>query len=148
MGARGGSRGVLQVRMGGLPNAMQTDSRSGIALARLRLSSLRIIPVEPRNFIAAIILGVFALRAGLDRLADRQNWAASEKAVDALIDLQTKFVAWWNRAVSPNEMLGPKSNPVTRRGQDVLSADEAHAYTGIHKNQVSRWRAPCRSRRL
>jgi hypothetical protein len=63
-----------------------------------------------------------------------KDWPSLEQAVDQKIEDQREFVAWWRETVRRD---GRPSQMVADRGQ--LSVDDAVEWTGIKKQQVSRW---------
>lgn len=69
-----------------------------------------------------------------------RNWAAGEQAIEALIDLQAAFVAWWDVTVSPGQSSGANQYRSVAKSQPTISAAGALAQTGIGPPQVSRWR--------
>jgi phage N-6-adenine-methyltransferase len=67
-----------------------------------------------------------------------KDWPLLMQAVEAKIEEQAKFVAWWDRAVTPREKLGKRANhPSAVRGQ--VPQAKAEAQTGIKHQTVSRW---------
>lgn len=84
-------------------------------------------------------IAVAGLGGAIKQARAMKDWAAGDKAIDALINLQAAFVAWWDKAVTPGRE--DKRNPVVpKRRQQGLTVTEATVETGISKQQVSRWR--------
>jgi hypothetical protein len=66
-----------------------------------------------------------------------KNWPLLEEAVDAKIEDQEEFVGWWNENVGAG--YGGDRSKVTDR-VTLTSRENAEAFTGITRMQVSRWR--------
>ena len=60
-----------------------------------------------------------------------KDWAALEEAVDAKIEEQRKFVAWWGGNVS-----GGKSH----RDPGAIKVSQAEEWTGVKQQRVSEMR--------
>jgi N6-adenosine-specific RNA methylase IME4 len=80
------------------------------------------------------------LKGAIRQAQAMKDWAASENAIDDLIELQAAFVAWWDATVTPGESPGDNQYRSVPKSGLTLSADDAMAQTGISKQQVTRWR--------
>lgn len=80
----------------------------------------------------------FRLRAVIDYAKRVKDWPLLEQAVDAQIDLQTEFVAWWREKVTPGQSPGRKGKSNAVRGS-ILDVSQAEEATGISQQQVSKW---------
>ena len=77
-------------------------------------------------------LNVAALDYGVEEAKRiKKDWPALEQAIDAKIEEQTKFVAWWKAAVGEP---GPKKNI---SGTRYISFREAEKLTGMPQPRVS-----------
>jgi hypothetical protein len=73
-----------------------------------------------------------ALDFGIEEAKRIKDWPTLEKAVDAKIDEQRKFVAWWNGAVRSKGERGNLKSPGTR-----LFVEDAEDVTGMKQQRVS-----------
>lgn len=85
-----------------------------------------------------------ALKEGVKLAAKIKDWEALEAAIDAVIDEQQAFVAWWEGNVTPGrnaklELSGKRAGKVIAKAQEPLS-QKAAAQTGVTPSQVSKWR--------
>lgn len=111
-------------------------SRSLEGIARKSKSLVQFKPKQTR-------MKLGALKEGVKLAAKIKDWEALEKAVEAIIDEQQAFVAWWDANVTPGRgatlLRGSKAVIAARQEREV-SAKEATAQTGVTPPQVSKWR--------
>lgn len=75
----------------------------------------------------------------IDFAAKVKDWPLLEDAIDAKIEDQAAFVAWWDQTV--RRPGGDKrSDTIVSRPDSMTCSDSLEASTGIKKMQVSRWR--------
>ena len=67
-----------------------------------------------------------------------KDWPLLEQAVDAKIEEQREFVAWWEKHVTPVHGAGRGNKNIPERRPFSLA--ELEKRTGISNQQVSRWR--------
>lgn len=76
------------------------------------------------------------------RFAQRiRNWDALDDAIDAVIDEQRQFVAWWTANVTVRHGAGQGQEGLKNADRrSLISVDDATHETHITQQQVSRWR--------
>ena len=79
-----------------------------------------------------------ALKEGVKLAAKIKDWEALEAAIDAVIDEQRAFVAWWEGNVTPGR--GTRTDIHAARHEGSLPAKDATAQTGVSQPQVSKWK--------
>jgi hypothetical protein len=62
-----------------------------------------------------------------------------KQAVEAKLEEQAEFVAWWKEAVTPGHRPG-RGGKKLRADQRAIPLAEAEALTKIKQQQVSKWR--------
>jgi hypothetical protein len=81
---------------------------------------------------------VVAKADALIELANKlKDWPLLERAVDAKIREQRRFLGWWGRTV---QRPGGDRQTIHAAEHEWYSVERAHAETGITQPQVSRWR--------
>ena len=110
---------------------------TGQSITRRKQSSGQIVKFKPEQ--TRVKLGM--LKEGTKLAARVKNWEALENAIDAIIEEQRGFTAWWTASVTPRRNAKLLQGPVlAARKERELSSKAATAQTGITKSQVSKWR--------
>jgi len=73
-----------------------------------------------------------------------QDWPILEEAIDAKIEDQAEFVAWWDENVRRSG--GDNRSDTIVSDRDTMNVARAVTETGVTKLQVSRWRKHLRDR--
>jgi phage N-6-adenine-methyltransferase len=92
----------------------------------------------------AVVKTIATSQAKIDTIIDYarrvKDWPLLEEAVDAKVDEQGQFVAWWDETITKNRGGDRTEKSNVSDSDTLLTADAVEKTTGISRLQVSRWR--------